>query len=80
MRDSPLPHIDLMDNTVLAYFWGQKQNSANSFSIINVQAESNTSSVFVTLEFKNGFARALSYPYIIASIPKTSYKRFVFKE
>jgi hypothetical protein len=79
-RDSPLPAMDLNNNTLIAYFWGQKPNSANSFSIESIEADPKTSSIIINLEFKDGFARALSYPYIITSITKTSYLRFVFEE
>jgi hypothetical protein len=76
--DSPQPIIDFDKNTALIYFWGQKPNSANSFSISKVEADSINSSVLITLKFEDGFARALSYPYIVATIPKTPYKKFVF--
>jgi hypothetical protein len=78
--DSPVPRIDFNNNTLLAYFWGQKPNSANSFSISKIEADPNTSSILISLKFKDGYARALSYPYIIATIPKTSYKKYVFEE
>jgi len=77
--DSPQPVIDFNNNTALAYFWGQKPNSANFFSIMKIEADPINSSVRVILKFKDGPAEALSYPYIIATIPKTSYKKFVFE-
>ena len=80
IRDSPIPSIDFEDKTILVYFWGQKPNSVNTFSIVDVEAEPNTFSVLIKLEFKNGLAEALSYPYIIASIPKTHFTRFIFDE
>ena len=80
IRDSPIPSINFEDKTVLIYFWGQKPNSGNNFSIVDIEADPNAFSVLIKLEFKDGFATALSYPYIIASIPKTHFARFVFDE
>jgi len=79
-RDSPLPVMDLNNNTLIAYFWGQKPNSGNSFSIERIEADAESSSVIINLKFTNGVLTALSYPYIIATIPKTSYNKFVFEE
>jgi hypothetical protein len=79
ISSDPQPIIDFNNNTALAYFWGQKPNSANSFSIIKVEADPINSLVRVVLTFEDGPLDALSYPYIIATIPKTSYKKFVFE-
>jgi hypothetical protein len=78
--DSPLPKVDFKNNTVLAYFWGQKNHSGNSFSISKVEADPNSSSVLISLKFKDGPLDALSCPYIMATIPKTSHTIFVFNE
>jgi hypothetical protein len=44
-----------------------------------VEADTINSLVRVVLTFEDGPLDALSYPYIIATIPKTSYKKFVFE-
>lgn len=78
--DSPLPKVDFKNNTVLAYFWGQKLMSGNSYLISKVEADETTSSVLISLKFTDGPQDALSCPYIMASIPKTSHTVFIFKE
>jgi hypothetical protein len=75
----PQPVIDFDNNTALVYFWGQKPASANLFSIIKVEADPINSLVRVVLTFKDGPLDFPSDPYIIATIPKTSYKKFVFE-
>ena len=76
----PVPAINLQDNSVLAYYWGQRITLPSSFSINQVQVDTNASSVLVNLELRLGPATALSWPYIIAMIPKLPYKRFVFDD
>ena len=78
--DSPLPNVDFRNNTALVYFWGQKRHSGNSYSISKVEADRDTSSVLISLKFTDGPLDAISCPYIMASIPKTSHTIFVFKE
>jgi hypothetical protein len=78
--DSLLPEIDFQHYTALIYFWGQKPNTGNLFSILQARAELSTSSTIVSLFFQDGAARTLSYPYIIATIPKTAYMKVVFVE
>lgn len=78
--ESPLPDVDFRSNTVLAYFWGQKPNSGNTYSISNVEANPNGSSVLIRLEFKDGPLDAPSCPYYMASIPKTSHTIFLFED
>jgi hypothetical protein len=77
--NEPQPVIDFDNNTALAYFWGEKPASGNSFSIIRIEADPINSLVRVALTFENGPLDALSYLYIIATIPKTSYQKFVFE-
>jgi hypothetical protein len=79
-RDSPIPSKDLNNNTLIAYFWGQKPNSGNTFSIGRIEADAESSSVIISLKFTTEVLDTLSYPYIIATIPKTSYHKFVFEE
>ena len=75
-----LPKVDFSRDTVLAYFWGEKRYSGNTFSINQVKAESDSSSVTVSLEFNDGPLDALSCPFIMATIPKTSHGLFIFVE
>lgn len=77
---SPLPDVDFRSDTVLVYFWGQKPNSGNSYSISKVEAYPNSSSVLISIDFKDGPLDALSCPYYMASIPKTSHTTFVFED
>jgi hypothetical protein len=78
--DSPQLIIDFNKNTTLVYFWGQKPNSANSFSIDKIEADPINSSLLVVLKFEDGPANTLSYPYIIATISKISYKKVGFEQ
>jgi len=79
ISSDPQPVIDFDNNIALAYFWGQKPASGNSFSIVNIEADPTNSLVRVVLTFEDGPLDAQSYPYIIATIPKMSYKKFVFE-
>jgi hypothetical protein len=78
--ESPLPNEDFRINTVLAYFWGRKNHSGNSFLISKVEADPNSSSVLISLKFTDGLLDALSCPYYMASISKTSHTTFVFMD
>lgn len=40
IHSESLPNINFGSNTVLAYFWGRKPNSGNSYSISKVEANS----------------------------------------
>ena len=74
----PLPKPDLQNNTILVYFWGLKPNMGNTFSISRVEAIESLDLINIYLFFENGMLDAISYPYIIASIPKTGHKKIVF--
>lgn len=78
--DSLLPEIDFQHYTALIYFWGQKPNTGNLFSILQARVELSTSSTIVSLFSQDSAARTFSYPYIITTIPKTAYMKVVFVE
>jgi hypothetical protein len=78
--NKPKPILDFDNNTVLVFFWGQKPNSGNTISILKVESNPTNNSISITLRFQNGILDALSYPYIIATIPKVSSCRFLFLE
>jgi hypothetical protein len=58
---------------------GTEEFFGNKFSITKVETTSDNS-VTIRLTFKDGPADALSYPYLIATIPKLSSMKFIFIE
>jgi hypothetical protein len=79
IRDSPLPDIDLNSNTLLAYFLGYQSTGGSAPTIESIKGDSKTSSVEIEVRYQIGVADVLTYPYVLATIPKTSFKRFGFQ-
>ena len=76
---SLIPAINFNTNTVLAYLFIGTTTAGNKYKIKKIEGVPNTSTIFMTIEFVVGILDALSTPYLIISIPKTSYKTVTFE-
>ena len=79
VRKTPLPSIDFNNNTLLAYFLGYQSTGGAAPTIVSVRGDPKTSKVIIEVEYQIGVAEVLTYPYVLATIPKTSYTNFDFQ-
>lgn len=79
IRKTPLPSIDFNSNTLLAYFLGHQSTGGNAPTIASINGDPKTSKVKIEVKYQLGVAEVLTYPYLLATIPKTSYTNFDFQ-